>query len=592
MSESDPAFVPGGSHRASRAWRRVASPHAAALALLVVGAGGCANAPTGMGDARNLPCAGATATALSPARTTVADCSNGGTTTTLAGNGASYLIVAQLPADQGKTSPVGYDLVADTTTAPAVAANLALPSAGTLPVPAPNLQAELDYRLQRRERAAAFRASPGTMLHASRAPAATSIPALGTVRTFHVLTDYTSTSDVWTSVTAQLAYVGSDLLLYVDTRTPDAGFSPDALAQFGRYFDQILYPIDTTAFGPPTDVDGNGHVIMLMSPAVNAGTPRAICSSQSYVAGFFNGEDFNAASDPNSNQGEIFYSIVADPQGTYGCAHTVAEMNSLEPGVFLHELQHLISYAQHVVVEGGKPADGWLDEGMSLVAEELGSKYYEAKCPPPACRSVPDQLLPDSSEGFARNFMLDSYKYATNPDTVSITQSSDGSLGLAWRGGAWALMRWLGDHMPSGFYRRLETTQGSGPAAIESASGGQDFASLFANFGLALYTDSLPGMPRNTVPVADRFNSRNTRQLWAQLLSPSPSQALPFPIPVHRVTSWPVLHHLMPGGMAFWRLDTPDGAATETLRFSAPDGTALDPALHPQLMIFRLPPGQ
>ncbi len=555
--------------------------------------GGCANAPTGAGDARNLPCAGGTTAALGSAQTTVADCSNGGTTTTLAARGANYLIVAQLPLDQGSSSPVAYALTADTTASGPAVANLAAPTAtASMPTSVASLQAQLDHRLLLRERALALRASSGAILDASRAPATEVVPALGSVRTFHVLTDYTSTSSVWATVTAQLTYVGSDLLLYVDTRTPDGGFSPGALTQFGAYFDQILYPIDTAAFGPPTDVDGNGHVIMLMSPAVNAGTPRDVCAAQSYVAGFFNGEDFNGSSDPNSNQGEIFYSIVADPQGTYGCAHTTAEMSSVEPGVFLHELQHLISYAQHVVVEHGKPAAGWLDEGMSLVAEELGSKYYEAKCPPPACRSAPDQLLPDSSEGFARNFMLDSYRYATNPDTVSITQASDGSLGLAWRGGAWALMRWLGDHMPSGFYRRLESTQGNGPAAIESASDGQSFASLFANFGLALYTDSLPGMPRNTVPVADRFSSRNTRQLWSQLLSPSPSAALPFPIPVHLVTSLPLPHHMLPGGMAFWRLNTPSGATAETLHFSAPDGTALDPALNPQLMIFRLPPGQ
>ena len=60
------------------------------------------------------------------------------------------------------------------------------------------------------------------------------------------------------------------------------------------------------------------------------------------------------------------------------------------PGTFLHELQHLISFSQHVVVHHSNPEYGWLDEGLSIVAEELGSLYYEQKCPGTACRTRPD----------------------------------------------------------------------------------------------------------------------------------------------------------------------------------------------------------
>ncbi len=538
-------------------------------------------------------CAGLPATSLRSAQAAVADCSNGGTRALVAAGGANYLIVAQLATDKSSATPAAYVLSADTQPVAAAIADVAPPAAvvGAVRVPsAGGLQSAFDLRLRARERTA-----EGASLLAATpqlARTADAVPAPGSVRTFRVLTDYTAANDVWATVTAQLDYIGARVLIYSDTRTPYAGFSSTALAQFGQYFDQTLFPIDTAAFGPPSDVDANGHVIMLMSPAVNAGTPSAMCQAQGFVAGFFNGQDFNGAADPNSNRGEIFYSLVADPQGAYGCPHPASEVSSVEPAVFLHELQHLISYSQHVVVGRGAPAASWMDEGLSLVAEELGSAYYEAKCPPPACRTDPNQLLPDSSLGFARTFMLDSYAFASNPDTVSLTVHADRDLGTAWRGGAWALMRWLGDHMPAGFYRRLETTQGSGVSAIESAAGGQDFATLFGNFGLALYTDSLPGMPRNTAPVFDRFSSRNTRQLWTNLYGTSASQQLPFPIPVHAVTALPTAMQLLPGGMTFWRLATSSQAATETIRFSAPDGRALDPTLHPQLVIFRLPPGQ
>ena len=117
---------------------------------------------------------------------------------------------------------------------------------------------------------------------------------------------------------------------------------------------------------------------------VNALTPSAQCSTSGYVAGFFEEEDLGAGvTDPNSNHGEIFYSIAPDPTGAASCAHTAADVGFAVPSTFLHELQHLISFSQHVVVHGGEPEYGWLDEGLSIVAEELGSVYYEKKCPGP-----------------------------------------------------------------------------------------------------------------------------------------------------------------------------------------------------------------
>ena len=73
---------------------------------------------------------------------------------------------------------------------------------------------------------------------------------------------------------------------------------------------------------------------------------------------------------------------------------------------FLHELQHLISFSQHVVDSRRRPEYGWLDEGLSIVAEELGSLYYEQKCPGTACRTNPSQVFPDSSQGFVSRLPL------------------------------------------------------------------------------------------------------------------------------------------------------------------------------------------
>lgn len=345
----------------------------------------------------------------------------------------------------------------------------------------------------------------------------------------------------------------------------------------------------------PTDIDQNGRVIVLMSQVVNGDTPASTCASQGYVAGFFNSEDFNGPVDPNSNQREIFYSIVPDPAGTFSCTHTAMELQGAVPATFLHELQHLISFSQSVVVNGGLPRASWLDEGLSIAAEEMGSLYYERQCPLPACRTNPAQLFPDSSQGFVQSSLFDSYQYALLPDTASITLESDADPGFSWRGGAWLLVRWLGDQMGgSGFYKQLERGPSDGVADIEQATG-QSFPALFANFGLALYTDSLPGLPRATAPAANRFVTRNVKQLWARLYATSgPSSSVPLadPVQLFAITADTSTAVLYPGTVTYFRLDTPASAATVSIRFAAPGGAGFAAALKPQLAIFKLPPGQ
>ena len=218
---------------------------------------------------------------------------------------------------------------------------------------------------------------------------------------------------------------------------------------------------------------------MLMSPTVNADTPASQCATQGYVAGFFDAGDFDGPSDPNSNQGEIFYSIVPDSLGQFSCQHTVGDVGFDVPSTFMHELQHLINYSQHVIVSGGEQSSSWLDEGMSIVAEELGSVYYEKKCPPPQCRSDPSQIFPDSSQGFVQDFLDDSYDYAYLPDTSTITLSTDDEGGFSWRGGAWLFARWLGDQMGSTVFRQLERGPSNALTDVQQVTG-QTFPALFA----------------------------------------------------------------------------------------------------------------
>jgi hypothetical protein len=141
--------------------------------------------------------------------------------------------------------------------------------------------------------------------------------------------------------------------------------------------------------------------------------------------------------------------------------------------------------------------------------------------------------------------------------------------------------------------RRLDESAATGVANIESASG-QSFSSLFANFGLSLVTDSLPGLPPTTAPAADRFVTRNIRQLWARLFATASSAAFPraFPILINPVTADTTSQTMVPDTSAYFRLNSQPAQPAVSLRFSAAGNVALSRGLKPQLAIFRLPPGQ
>lgn len=555
------------------------------------------------------PCSVTGTLELASAQASRIDCGNGGTTVTLAGDGASYLILPQFAASLVPNTFVSYRLVASAAAASSAATSLASSSAalgpmsGLLRAPPRFAQLAFDRALRSRARAAVARGtwksgarmSPQTLGGtAVRLDVIAAPPAVGSVRSFRVLAD--SSGQRFKSVSARLAFAGDNVLIYLDTLSPANGFTPAQVQSFGTLFDRTLYPIDTGAFGPPSDVDQNGRVIMLMSPAVNALTPSSECDTQGFVAGFFEEEDLGgSASDPNSNTGEIFYSIVPDPNGAVSCSHTADDVGFSVPATFLHELQHLISFSQHFVVHGGDPEYGWLDEGLSIVAEELGSVYYEQKCPGTACRTDPAQLFPDSSQGFIDGFLFDSYAYALKPDTASVTLHSDADDGFSWRGGDWLLARWLGDQFGASVYRHLDESGAIGVANIESATG-QSFPSLFSDFGIALFADSLPGMPRTTATARDHFVTRNVRQMWARLFATSggsPDVPRAFPIPVSTIgTDTTATRRMYPGTMGFFRLNTPANVSSVSVQFAGPDGGALSSFLKPQLAVFRLPAGQ
>jgi hypothetical protein len=543
------------------------------------------------------PCGSGGTVQLSALQAATIACSTG-TTVTLQGGGASYLIVPNLATGSASNRlnayTIGLASGATSNVVPVNGPSLDVSSAAEGGAPPFSLarggrQRAFDAALldMARQRVASGAWRPITRRLSPGVQAAqTTVPPVGSVQQFHVLSS--EKPERFSRVGARLSYVGANILIYVDTLAPANGFTADQLNAFGQLFDQTLYPIDLDTFGTPSDIDQNGHLIVLLSPVVNALTPASDCAT-GFIGGFFDGIDLSST-DTSSNQGEIFYSLVPDPNGTVSCAHAVADLDAETPATFLHELQHLINFSQHFVVHHGAPELGWLDEGLSIVAEELGSLYYEDKFPPPQGRTNPAQLFPDSSQGFINGLLFGSYSYLLKTDTATVTLHSDADGGLAWRGGDWLLVRWLGDVKGSAIYKTLVQSSLTGTANIAGAAG-ESFDALFGDFSLALYTDSVPGTPKSSIPVRNRFARRNLRQMYQRLFDTSqPSSQVPRAFPIVTVPlSGSISSSMVPGTMSFYKLDTSTGQSAVTIDFGATRGVPLSDALHPQLSIFRLP---
>ena len=559
-------------------WPRRPGPRLPASILAIACIIGCNNSDspsTSVKPTTGVACklaSGDTTITLGSMQTTTVDCSQGGTNFELAGGGASYLLVPEFATGDLPIKSASYSFGSPNATAAQVLASGPLSNrASVMPTPAvassptrPGTRQQwFDARLRSADRKVWARGS-SALVHRSvaiaKSPNAQVTPDVGSIRTFRVISTLdTTATTTFKTVNARLAYVGTNMLLYVDTLTAANGFATGDLSGIGDLFDKTLYPIDVNEFGQPSDIDQNGRLIMLMTPVVNSLVKSADCEQSGFVAGFFTGFDL-ALNSSDSNQGEVFYTIAPDPAGVSSCAHTVADIEFAVPATFLHEVQHSINFSQHVIVHNASDAEeGWLDEGLSIVAEELGSRYYEQKFPPPTGRTNPLQLFPDSSQGFIGGLLINSYNFLLKPDTATITLHTDADGGLAWRGSVWLLVRWLGDLKGEGVYKRLESTALIGTANIEAAAG-EPFQALFADFGVALYADSIPGIARSSIPQRDRFVTRNLRQMFAALFrAAGPSTDVPraFPIVVQGVTAnQAVSASMLPGTVAFYRLDT------------------------------------
>jgi hypothetical protein len=357
----------------------------------------------------------------------------------------------------------------------------------------------------------------GLALRRSEKPRFATAPSEGDTLSlsFAVSPDLTVSCDATDDpVHAVVRSVKSHVIIAQDTAAPGGGFDQATIDRLASEFENVDYPTDVEYFGQTADLDGNGRVIILLTPRVNALTPRG---SSVVEGGFFLPLDLVDKGDaqggglkgpdgetcPASNEGEVLYMPVPDPNGVYSDPNRTDQILRSDRNTMPHELQHLISAEQRLVIGGGdfnSVEDVWLGEGLSHIAEEVvGLREMQRS----GGQDIKwDGILADQSLlDIFNTFELDDFArlefFMLQPDEAPALATTDpgGVRSLQMRGFAWALLRWLADRVgPSGeaaLFRDLArggSDQARGIANIEQATG-RSWSDILAQFSVSLALD-------------------------------------------------------------------------------------------------------
>lgn len=346
---------------------------------------------------------------------------------------------------------------------------------------------------------------------------------------------------------ARVAAVLPHTLVLIDTLSPAGGFTDADLLALGTAFDTLGYAVDTVNFGAPTDIDNDKRVAIFFTPAVNA-TPAP---AGVVIGGFFTARDLFSA-DPSkgcqaSNEGEMFYMPVPDPQrtinGNYASKSSV--YNAVAP-TLVHEFQHLINAGRRIYLTDATEFEQvWLNEGLSHLAEEL--MYYRVSGNGPRTNLAIDALLSsqaqlDAANTYVVDNMLNLSDYLLAPESNAPYSASDL---LATRGAAWQLLRYAGDRKGGSeidTWRALINSSLSGAGNFSGVFG--DISAITRDWAVAQFADDAQ------IGAAAIYSSPSWN--YRSVLAPLQQTKL-FPLRTQQLLSAPLTVSLSSGGAGYMR---------------------------------------
>ncbi|RWR04803.1 Ig-like domain-containing protein, partial [Siminovitchia fortis] len=181
-----------------------------------------------------------------------------------------------------------------------------------------------------------------------------SLNVVGDSKAFWVV-NFTTDRDY--QIQAKLLYTGTKANVWVHNNQ----ITSEAARKLGQEFDQKIHPVVTENFAKESDVDRDGKINILCFDIQDG-----FYGYGGYIAGYFYSRDLYDV--PGSNKSEIFYIDTYPLMGMGSTKDVSAAYDTLA-----HEFQHMVNFNQNVFVEKGPSMDTWLNEGLSMAAEQIYS---------------------------------------------------------------------------------------------------------------------------------------------------------------------------------------------------------------------------
>jgi len=382
-------------------------------------------------------------------------------------------------------------------------------------------------------------------------------PEVGDTRNFKVL----NKEDTFDDISASIRYITDHSLIYVDAETPPNGFSDNDLIFLAEQFENAIYPTVTEVFGPESDLDSNGRVVILFTPGVNRLTSE---DSNGYVGGFFYGVDL-LTDRTGSNKGEVFYAVVPDPTGINGPSLSRTLLLNSIPAILAHEFEHMVHFNQRLLVGGAPDQDAlWLSEALAQMAEDLVGMAFDEMGDPGRAE---DYYL--GNWGRARRFL-------EHPSQVSVLATLPPGT-LAERGAGWLLLKHL--YGREGEKEFLRTLTGSTRTGVENITFATDrtWKDIVSDWVGSLYLDGV------SIPV------RSGLQVLGVNLRYVLGLTSPYPLIPQSVggTSFSISGSLWSSAPDYYILTTPEVGGV-ALNVSGPNGRPPDSSSGLRILVVRL----
>jgi hypothetical protein len=396
----------------------------------------------------------------------------------------------------------------------------------------------------------------------------TGTPAVGTV--WRLNANGNDACDNATMVGARVVAVSNTAIIVADTLNPTAnGFTTADYNSFAQRFDTLVNPLDVNAFGSPTDIDKNGHIVIFITKEVNKLTPRG---SNGFIGGFFFERDLFPTTDnqtlglqgcAGSNFGEIFYVLAPDSLAQFGDQRKKSDVVSNTTGTLAHEYQHLINAGRRLYVNNAEFFETvWMNEGLSHIAEEL--LYYRVSGKAPRQNigiselAASSQTISDFNEFQSDN--LGRFEVFIEKPTLTNVHADNDS--LETRGATWDLLRYLADHRGASdgdVWQQLVNTSLTGLDNLAHVFG-SDYMTSIQNWSTSVFSDDVAGV------TDTRFlePSWNMRSIFPQLCTDERSPCTRLGVYPLQITS--LINNqtsnqsIVAGGSSYIRFSVPAGS--------------------------------